>query len=97
MTGTTHTLAQTPSRISVYALGMSLGLFLLISFVLCVAFGLVFPGATMYQSWLPLLPGVSWISWPSFFLGLAETFAYGWFVAIFFVPLFNWFSARSTS
>jgi len=94
MTTTTHTLQQKSPRLSIYAIGMSVGLFLLISFALCVAFGLLFPGATMYQSWMPLLPGVSWISWPSFFLGLVETFAYGWFVAVFFVPLFNYFSAR---
>ncbi len=97
MTSTTQTLRQKSSHLSIYALGMSLGLFLLISFALCVAFGLLFPGATMYQSWLPLLPGVSWISWSSFLLGLAETFAYGWFVAVVFVPLFNYFSAKSAS
>jgi len=97
MTSNTNTFQRKTSPVSVYALGMSLGLFFLISFALCVAFGLLFPSATMYQSWLPLLPGVSWMSWPSFFLGLVETFAYGWFVAIFFVPLFNWFSARTAT
>ncbi len=82
-------------QIPVAALGMSLGIFLAITFALCVAFGLLFPGATMYQAWLPLLPWVSWISWTSFVLGLVETFAYGWFVALIFGPLFNYFSARS--
>jgi len=71
-----------------------LGLFLALSFALCVGFGLIFPGATMYQAWMPLLPWVSWIIWTSFVLGLAEAFAYGWFVALLFGPLFNFFSAR---
>lgn len=93
MTTETFTLHQNSPRISVYAVGMSLGIFLAITFALCVGFGLLFPGATMYQAWLPLLPWVSWISWPSVALGLIETFAYGWFVAVFFVPLFNYFSA----
>ncbi len=86
--------ARDAPRIPVVALGMSLGLFLAISFVLCVAFGLIFPGAAMFRAWIELLPGFSWLSWPSFLLGLAESFAYGWYVALIFAPLFNVFSAR---
>jgi hypothetical protein len=88
--GTKHTTPQIP----IAALGWSLGIFFALSFAICVAFGLIFPGATMYQVWLPLLPWVTWISWASFILGLAEAFAYGWFVALIFGPLFNFFSAR---
>ncbi|MEO1138110.1 MAG: DUF5676 family membrane protein [Pseudomonadota bacterium] len=73
---------------------MALGVLLSLSFVICVVFGLLFPGATMYQAWLPLLPGVSWISWPSFVLGLIETFAYGWYIALVFVPAYNYFAPR---
>ena len=73
---------------------MSLGLFLAITFVLCVLFDLWFPEMAMYETWLRLLPGVIWFTWPSFFLGLAESFAYGWYVALIFAPLFNFFAAR---
>ncbi len=86
--------ARAAPRIPVAALGMSLGIFLALSFLLCVLFDLQFPDHAMYRSWEDLLPGFTWISWPSFFLGLAETFGYGWFVAIIFGPLFNFFSAR---
>jgi hypothetical protein len=48
----------------------------------------------MYQAWLPLLPGVTWISWTSAILGLAESFAYGWYIAVIFVPTLNFFSRR---
>ena len=82
-------------RIPIAVLGWSLGLFLAISFTLCVVFGLIFPGATMYQAWLPLLPWVDWISVPDFLLGLIESFAYGWFVALVFAPIFNLFAARA--
>ncbi len=95
MSSNTITLQSNAPRIPVYALGMSLGIFFAITFALCVVFGLLFPGATMYQAWLPLLPWVTWISWPSVFLGLAETFAYGWFVALFFAPLYNYFSKNN--
>lgn len=83
-------------RIPITALGWSLGLFLAISFTLCVVFGLIFPGATMYRVWLPLLPLVDWISVPDFLLGLIESFAYGWFVALVFGPIFNFFAARDS-
>ena len=80
----------------IYPVGMALGVLLAVSFALCVLFGLLFSGATMYQAWLPLLPGVSWISWPSALLGLVESFAYGWDGAVVFVPAWNFF-ARSAS
>ena len=64
-------VSNTP-RIPVIAFGMSLGLFLAITFVLCVGFDLIFPGMAMYQTWLKLLPGFTWLSIPSFLLGLVE-------------------------
>ena len=73
---------------------MSLGIFLAVTFVLCVLFDLWFPEAAMYETWLKLLPGFTWLTWPSFFLGLAESFAYGWYIALIFGPLFNLFASR---
>lgn len=32
---------------------------------------------------------------PSFFLGLAESLAWGWYVALVFAPLYNFFAARA--
>lgn len=87
--------AQRDPQIPVYALGMSLGLFLALTFLLCVLFDLVFPSLAMNQVWAPLLPGFEWISWPSFFLGLVESFAYGWYVALVFGPLYNLFARRA--
>jgi hypothetical protein len=80
-------------RIPVAALGLSLGIFFLITFALCVGYDLLFPGQAMYQSWLRLLPGFTWLSWRSFGLGLVETFLYGWYVALVFAPLYNLFAA----
>ncbi len=86
---------KTAPRVSLYALGMSLGLFLAISFVACVVFDLAFPGYAMYPAWAPLFPGFTGLNWPSFLIGLAESFAYGWFVAVIFGPLYNFFAARA--
>jgi len=82
------------ARIPVLALGMGLGTFLALTFVLCVLFDLWFPELAMNPVWSPLLPGFTWLTWPSFFLGLAESFSYGWYVALIFGPLYNFFTAR---
>lgn len=82
------------ARIPVVALGMSLGSFLVLTFVLCVLFDLWFPALAMNPVWAPLLPGFVWINWSSFALGLLETFAYGWYVALVFGPLFNFFARK---
>jgi 2TM family of unknown function (DUF5676) len=81
-------------RMPLAVFGLSLGLFLTITYVVCVGYDLIFPGEAMYQTWLRLLPGFTWLTWPSFVLGLVESFAYGWYVALIFCPLFNFFAAR---
>ncbi len=86
--------APTARRLSIVSLGLSLGFFISITFVLCVLFDLWFPSLAMNPAWASLLPGFTWISWSSFALGLAETFAYGWYIALIFVPLYNFFSRR---
>ncbi len=81
--------------ISLSAVGHASSLFLMISFALCVAFDLLFPGQAMYESWQRLLPGFQWLSWRSFLLGLVESYGYGWYFALVWVPLYNVFAARA--
>lgn len=85
---------RSASRIPLMAFGMSLGLFLAITYLLCVAYGLLISDQGMHQLLASLLPGFTWLTWPSFFLGLFESFVYGWYAAVVFVPLYNWFAAR---
>lgn len=77
--------------ISLVAAGLATSTFLAITFVLCVAWDLVFTHHPMYEVWLKLLPGFEWISWSSFFVGLSESYLYGWFIALIWVPLYNYF------
>lgn len=35
--------------------------------------------------------GSSWLSWQSFLLGLGESFAYGVYIVLVYVPLYNFF------
>ncbi len=73
--------------------GLAAGSFLVVSYVFCVAYDLAF-GQRMYETWLKLLPGFTWLSWQSFLLGLVETFIYGIYFSLVFVPLYNYFQSR---
>jgi hypothetical protein len=57
------------ARLAIVPMGLSLGSFLVITYVLCVLFGILVSDRGMHQL-LALLPGFTWITWPSFFLGL---------------------------
>lgn len=81
--------------VSLPAVGHATSLFLAISFTLCVIFDLVFPQHQMYPAWQKLLPGFEWISLGSYVLGLVESYAYGWYVALIWVPLYNVIVSRS--
>ena len=84
-----------PRTIPVLALGMGLSLFFAISYVLCVLGYLVLPSLPIAHSALAIfLPGFTLLSWPSFFLGLTESFGYGWYIALVLGPIYNFFATR---
>lgn len=67
---------------------LAMGIFLSITYVFCVAYDLLL-GQNMYEAWMKLLPGFTWLSWGSFILGLVESFAYGLYFGLVFVPVYN--------
>jgi hypothetical protein len=80
--------------LSFMGIGHATSLFLAITFTMCVVFDLLAPAHAMYQAWRALLPGFTSISWSSFFIGLVESYGYGWFFALIWVPLYNVFALR---
>ena len=75
--------------------GNALSCFLVITFTLCVAWGLMTPSSMhMHQAFAPLMPGFRWISLPAYLIGVAWSFAYGWYAALLFVPLYNFFNGK---
>ena len=84
-----------PSRIPLVPLGISMSAFFAISYLGCILLG-IFGGWDwgLHQPWLQFLPGFTWLTWPSFFLGLIESIAYGWYVALLFGGLYNFALAR---
>jgi len=82
------------ATLSLGAIGNASSLFLAISFMLCVAGDLLMPQHAMYPVWEKLLPGFVWLSWGSFFLGLIESYAWGWYFTLIWVPLYNVIAGR---
>jgi len=99
MTGTTlpetARLMTREGRIPLIPLGVSLSAFLAISYVFCILLGVIGGwDRGLHQPWLQFLPGFTWLTLPSFFLGLAESIAYGWYAALLFGGLYNVAVAR---
>lgn len=84
------------TRISLLAVGHATSFLLASTFALCVGFDLLFPDHAMYSVWQKLLPGFTGINWSSFFIGLIESYGYGWYIALIWVPLYNVFASRSS-
>lgn len=80
-------------KLTIGGSGLAVGLFLDVTFLLCVFWGLVVPGRweTMAKLWEAMLPGFTWLTPWSIVLGLVELFLYGLYTAVVFVPLFNYF------
>ena len=81
-------------RLPILQLGWALSLFLVLTYLICIAFDLIFPGYAMYETWAALLPGFVWLTPVGFIIGLVESFLYGWYVALIFGGLFNAFAGR---
>lgn len=84
---------STSKQISIW--GWTLSLFLLVSYLLCIGFGVLAPQwAHMHEAWAPLLPGFEWLTWPGFIAGAVGSFAYGWYVAILVIPIKKWIARK---
>lgn len=81
-------------RISLLAVGHASSALLAISFALCVGFDLLFPDLAMYRAWQDLLPGFNGLNLQGFLLGLVETYGYGWYATLIWVPIYNFVVAR---
>ncbi|HEX19785.1 MAG TPA: hypothetical protein ENG78_03070 [Acidiferrobacteraceae bacterium] len=81
--------------ISLLAVGHASSLLLTISYLLCVGFDLLFPEYAMFETWRNLLPGFEWLTWKGFLIGLVESYGYGWYMALVWVPIYNFVAGRA--
>lgn len=68
----------------------SLGTFGAITFIVCVLYGLIVPESLhMTRGLETWLPGFEWLTVTGFIIGLAESFLYGAYAGLVFVPIYN--------
>jgi len=67
----------------------------MISYLVCVLYGLAAPASLQMQGFLELvLPGFKWLTLRGFFIGLVESFLYGAYAGLVYVPVYNFFVRR---
>ena len=89
-------MTDSTTKSSILTWGWALSVFLLITYLICVAFGLLVPEAfQMHEAWAPLLPGFDLLTWPGLLAGAVGSFLYGWYIAVLGVPLYRFFRDRA--
>jgi hypothetical protein len=70
---------------------LALGLTFAVSFIICVLWGLLLSEPAHMHEFLELvLPGFVWIGPGSAILGLVESFLFGLYFGVVYVPIHNW-------
>lgn len=81
--------------LNIKVVSWALGIFTAISFVLCVIYGLIVPQSLHMAAALEaVLPAFKWLTFWGFWLGLVESFLYGVYAGLVFVPIYNFLSRR---
>ena len=82
--------------LNIRVVSWSLGIFMAITFILCVLYGLVVPQRLhgMSDFLEAVLPAFKWLTFGGFLLGIVESFLYGAYIGIVFVPIHNFLSKR---
>jgi hypothetical protein len=71
-------------------LALSLGAFVLIAYLVCVALSIIFTDRSLHQPWLQFFPGFAWNP-VGILIGAAESFVYGFVSGLVFAPIANFF------
>ena len=81
--------------LSIKNVSLALGLTFAISFLICVLWGLLLPASLHMHQFLELvLPGFAWLSFGSAILGLVESFLFGVYFGVIYVPIYNGLKRR---
>lgn len=81
--------------LNIKVVSWSLGFFSAITFTVCVIHLLIVPQPVqVYQVLEQVLPGFKWLTLWGFCIGLIESFLYGAYAGLVFVPIYNFLSRR---
>ena len=65
------------------------------TFVFCVVYGMLTPASMHMETFLrQVLPGFESNSWRGFLIGLIQSFLYGAFAGLVYVPIYNFFHLK---
>lgn len=83
-------------RLQPYPVAVALSFIFLVLYLVCVGlhYGLPESGWQMHRIWEMTMPGFTWLTTTSLFLGILEIFVGGFYVAYTLIPLFNYFDQR---
>lgn len=81
--------------LNIKVVSWALAITTLFSYIVCVSYGLATPESLHMHGFLEqVLPGFKWLNWQSFFIGLVESFLYGAYAGLVYVPIYNFFTRR---
>ena len=96
--GTSHLSRERSPMLDMRVVTSSLALFTTASFLLCVGVGLVTPTAFHMRTFLEaVLPAFHWLTPAGFVLGLAESFLWGAYIGLVYVPIHNALARRAAA
>lgn len=77
--------------LKIKVVSVALGLSAAVSFSICIVWGLLLPEALHMHGFLELiLPGFKWLSWGTAILGIVESFLFGVYAGLVYVPIYNY-------
>lgn len=81
--------------LNIKVVSWALATFALVTYLFCIAYGLATPERFHMHAFLEqVLPGFKWLTLQGFAIGLVESFLYGAYVGLVFVPIYNFFGRR---
>lgn len=73
----------------------SLAIWTTFSYVFCIAYGLLTPSSMHMSAFLQqVLPGFEPNNWLGFFMGLIQSFLYGAYAGLVYVPVYNFLHCK---
>lgn len=86
----TITKGKEGDMLNIKVVTWSLALFGTITYLVCVAYGLIVPESLHMTAVLEqILPGFRWLTPVGFVVGLGEAFLYGAYAGLVFAPIYN--------
>jgi hypothetical protein len=83
------------NQLNIRVVTWSLAVFTLISYLLCIVYGMIAPASLHMVQFLEIvLPGFKWLTPLGFIIGLVESFLYGVYIGLVFTPIYNFFNRK---